>query len=310
MKLFIVSVILFASTAIYSTAFADSSCGLDKELIGTKAIGSIGPRSLANHKYEYEPPLCELNVFEAPAGTGIAEVMPCNHFMPLREEGLQSDYYRLKVFDADGIWLQLSLKNGEKKWAQQIFASPTAYPYQHISNDAPAYVNKSIPTQTGIYDEPRLDKPALYRGQQLGYLTDAWIDWTIPLEFFSHDGFKLLKKYGAFDSKHIEQGKLATHYGDFLYAAYDVKAIIKDAQGREWLKAEEYLGVAGYNFLAFIEKNIDVKDKQFSDAENDLINKIVHQGILRSKAGQTVYFPYREPSGTITMVMTSGPDCD
>lgn len=310
MKLFIFSISLFVSSAIYSPAFADSSCGLDESLIGTNAIGAISPMALIGHTYEYEPPLCELSVFGSPTDSEVPESMSCNHFVALREDNLKSDYYKLKVFDADDIWVQISSKSGEKKWVQQKLASPEQYPYLHISDDTPAYVNRHIPTQTGIYDEPRLDKAARYRGQQHGNITDGWIDYTIPLDFFSHDFFKLLKKYDIFNSNHIEQGKLATHYGDFLYAGYDVKAIIKDEQGREWLKAEEYLGISGYDFLSFIEKKMKAQDKQFSQDESELIHTIAYGGALRSKAGQTVYFPYREPSGTITMVMTDGPDCD
>ena len=32
--------------------------------------------------------------------------------------------------------------------------------------------------------------------------------------------------------------------------------------------------------------------------------------VHKSASLGTVYFPYREPSGTITMVMTDGPECD
>lgn len=310
MKLSLVSISVFMSLAIHATAGADSSCGLDEALIGTHAIGSISPRSLIDHTYEYEPPLCELSAFEAPTNTDAPEIMPCNRFMALREDNFKSDYYKLKVFGADGIWVQISSKSGEKRWVQQKSATPTNYPYQHISNDAAAYVNRNIPTQTGIYDEPRLDKPARYKGQQIGIITDDWIDATIPLDFFNREGFKILHKYGVFDPNHIEQGKLATHYGNFLYAGYDVKAIIKDEQGREWLKAEEYLGILGYDLLDLIEKTIEADDQQFSQDESKVIDTIVHGGALRSKAGQTVYFPYREPSGTVTMVMTDGAECD
>ena len=182
---------------------------------------------------------------------------------------------------------------------------------KHNPRDIPLSSYRNIPTQTGIYDEPRLDKPAQYQGQQLGYLTDSWIDYTIPLGLFSHDIFKGLESYGIFNSNHIEAGKLATHYGSFLYASYDVKAIIKDEQGREWLKAEEFLDVAPFDFWYFVEKNLEAQGKKLSRVDHELIiDGASIDETFRSEVGRTVYFPYREPSGTITMVMTDGPDCD
>lgn len=136
------------------------------------------------------------------------------------------------------------------------------------------------------------------------------IDYTIPLGFFNHDVFKTLESYGIFNPNHIEAGKLATHYGDFLYAAYDVKAIIKDKQGREWLKAEEYLDISVFDFWHFVEKALEAEGKTLSQDDHELIDSASYDETFRSEAGRTVYFPYREPSGTITMVMTDGPECD
>jgi len=103
-----------------------------------------------------------------------------------------------------------------------------------------------------------------------------------------------MEKYELFNPDHIEQAKLATHYGDILDIRYDVHAIIRDTDGREWLETKEYLGLSTYDF--------------FAEEESSLIYNDVQS--IRSKAGRTIYFPYREPSGTITMVMTSPPDCD
>jgi len=293
-------------------------CGFDEGLIGTKAIGSVAPNSLNTHKYEEH--VCELNVYAAPSDAAEASVISCRNFqnIPNRNahfdnenyDPIQNGYFQLLAFDATDDWVQIASISGDKKWVQQISASPTEYPYQHISNDAPAYVNRNIPTQTGIYDEPRLDKPAQYKGQQFGYLTDSWIDYTIPLDFFSHEIFKVLKTYDLFDPNHIEGGKLATHYGDFLYVGYDVKAIIKDKDGREWLKAAEYLTVSPHDYWGLIDNQIESQGITLSEEERLRIRDAGEGPKIRSKAGQTVYFPYREPSGTIIMVMTSGPDCD
>lgn len=302
-------------------AHADSFCGFDEGLIGTKAIGSISARQLDAHRYEYEKGVCEITIFADPAPTSAPLVQPCKDFKHLpsanidgqQEEDFNpvtSDYFRLQVFDAEDIWVQVALKDGTKKWAKQKSARPTAYPYHHISNDAPAFVDRYIPTQTGIYDKPRLDAPAQYMGQYFREMTDAWIDWTIPLDFFSDEFFEILAAYNVFNPDHIEAGKLESHYGEFLHAAYDVKAIIKDYEGREWLKAEEYLDISYFDFWHYAEKKIEAQDKTLSEEDRELLETRFMQDSFRSKAGRTVYFPYREPSGTVTMVMTDGPECD
>jgi len=316
MKLFTIPVFIAVNLNLCSTAFADSFCSFDEALIGTKAIGYISPTSLDNHEYDYETALCTLTAYEAPSETAEATIEPCTDFInvPSKFETnlpVTSEYYRLMIFDADELWLEISQKTGEKKWIKKTPSFPNNHiPYHYISDDAPASVYDSSPTQSGVYSEPRLDKPAQYNGQQFGYLTDSWIDYTIPLDFFSHEIFKILKTYGVFDPNHIEGGKLATHYGGFLYAGYDVKAIIKDKDGREWLKAEEYLTVSPHDFWGLIDNQIEAQGITLSEEERLRIRDAGEGPKIRSKAGQTVYFPYREPSGTITMVMTSGPDCD
>ena len=319
MKFSIIPTTILAIMTICPMAYADSFCGLDESLIGTKAIGSISPMSLEKHLSETG--MCELTVFDAPSESSEQNTIICTDFQPLPSrygnsyasddfDPFTSEYYQFQIFDAESLWVQLALKTGEKKWAKQKTISPEKYPYQHIADDAPIFVSRNIPTQTGIYDEPRLDKPAQYQGQQLGYLTDDWIDYTIPLGLFGHDIFKRLESYDVFNPNHIEAGKLATHYGNFLYASYDVKAIIEDEQGREWLKAEEFLDVAPFDFWHFVEKSLEAQGKKLSQEDHELIDSASYDETFRSEAGRTVYFPYREPSGTITMVMTDGPDCD
>jgi len=318
MKFSIIPATILAIMTICPMAYADSFCGFDERLIGTKAIGSVSPRQLESLISETD--ICMLNLFDTPNETNEQNTTACmdiqylpSRFFNYEEEGfdpLASDYFQFQAFDADGIWVQLALKTGQRKWAKQKNINPERYPYYHTTDDAPVFVNRKIPTQTGIYDEPRLDKPSQYKGQQLGHLTDDWIDYTIPLGLFNHDIFKRLETYGVFNSSHIEVGKLATHYGEFLYAAYDVKAIIKDKEGREWLKAEEFLDVAPFDFWHFVAKELDAQGKKLSRNDRELIDSASYDETFRSDAGRTVYFPYREPSGTITMVMTDGPDCD
>ena len=310
---------ILAGFVISSNAAADSFCGFDQGLIGTKAIGFVAPASLEAHKYETG--LCELNVFDAASDSVSSRIHPCTDFQHVpsayidnyESEGFDpvgSDYFLLQAFDAIDLWGQISLKSGEKKWTKLKHQNPYGFPYQYKADKTfEFHEHHHHPTQGSIFLEPRLDKPAGYMGQYFRGITNDWIDQKVSADFFNHDLFKVLEKYGLFDPDHIEQGKIATHYESFLNVGYHVKSIVKDDDGREWLETEEFLKISPHEFWALVETKFaeqgitPTKEDGTALFQSDLFS-------LRSAGGRTIYFPYREPSGTITMVMTDGPDCD
>jgi len=313
-------VFAFLSLWLSQHAIADSFCGFDEGLIGTKAIGYIAPASLEGNSYTKEA--CKLNAFETPSDETKPSVLSCTDFQHIpsiyvnNDESkdfnpIKNEYYQLQVFDAKNIWVQVALKSGDKKWIKQNSkrSSEFGFPYQYKTDEAAVLARGYQPTQGAIFEAPNLNKPDRYIGQYMRGLTDYWVDQNIPLDFFSHDVFKVLKQYNLFDSNHIEQGKLVTHYGEFFDIGYKVKAIIKDVEGREWLKAEEYLVIPYYRLWGYIEPKLKEQGLKFSDEDMAVLHNFDWED-RRSAAGRTVYFPYREPSGTITMVMTDGPECD
>jgi len=315
-KIYLKTFVTLTATLASSHVSADSFCGFDEGLIGTKAIGFVSPASLDTHKYETG--ICELNTFETASENAPSSIHLCTDFKHVPSVYLESvedikllgsDYFLLQAFDAKDLWVQMSLKSGEKKWVKMKYPNPYRFDYQYIEGKTvKPHTFSNHPTQSAIYLQPRLDKPAGHLGGYLRGATDNWIDQDIPLDFFNHDVFKIMEKYELFNPDHIEQAKLATNYGDILDIRYDVHAIIRDTDGREWLETKEYLGLSTYDFFAKIEDGLAKLDMSLTEEESSLIYNDVQS--IRSKAGRTIYFPYREPSGTITMVMTSGPDCD
>jgi len=299
-------------------ASADSFCGYDKGLIGTTAIGYVAPASLDTHRYETGA--CELNVFDTATDNSDSEVQLCTDFKHVPSANLDyygtnefdpiaNEYFRLQAFDSKDLWVQLSLKTGEKKWTKLKYKKRYGFRY-HFSAERiiESHEFSSYPTQSSAFLSPSLNAPDDIMGQYFRQITDFLIDQNIPLDFFNHEVFKILEKYEAFNPDHIEQGKLATYYGDMFELRYEVKSILKDEDGREWLETKEYLGLSSYKLFKRLEEKLAKLNTSLSEEEAELAYH--NTGAIRSKAGRTVYFPYREPSGTITMVMTSGPDCD
>jgi len=309
---------IFVSLVLSSTAHADSFCGFDMGLVGTKAIGFVHPVNLDMHKYETG--ICEINVFDSTSELASKSSYKCTDFqhIPSRyidayqeEEGfdpIASDYFYLQVLDAKDNWAQLVLKTGETKWVKKAGLGNFDFPYQFKANEAPVSINMPYPTQSGVYSEPRFDKPDRYHGSYMRDLTDGWIDSQVNLDFFNSEIFKLMEKHGLFNASHMEEGKLATNYGEFLHISYDVSNIIRDEEGREWLKAKEVLELSYHNLGNFIHSKLNEQDANISSDVESNVHDIFWDH-ARSKPGRTVYFPYRDPSGTITMVMHDGPNC-
>lgn len=314
-SLLIMSTCLMGS---YGLAHADSFCGFDEGLIGTKAIGYVSPFYIGG--YDYDAGICEVEIVDSKSNQSNPIVKPCIDFQHVPssnidhyadEDGFDpvgSDYFQFQVFDAQDLWVQIALKSGQKKWTKLKSQPYGAFPYQYVpGKEIKSYAGH--PTQGMIFSEPRLDKPAYYLSGFLRNITDFWIAQTIPPDFFQHEVFQLAAQYDVFDPSHIENAKIATHYGEFLHIGYDLKDIIRDDEGREWLKAQEYLTISRYDFEHFVEREAEALGKPLSKEDSRRLLQIDYHN-LRSDAGRIVYFPYREPSGTITMVLSDGPDCD
>jgi len=294
------------------SAFADSFCGYDAGLIGTKAIGYIAPYSLKDAVVTPETFACTISAYDDVEDLSAAQTYPCEDFkhMPSQyvdgykgtehnPEGFpiaQSDYFALLVFDAKENMAQISLRSGAKKWVEIKPHHKTDFAYHYQGKGIKAKIPGRAPTQSGLYSAPRLDAPDRLRS---GFFRARWQDMfeTEAFDsFFQHPFYQWLASEGKINIEGRKIEEFANDLGSGFEIIYEVEEIIKDEEGREWLKASEH-------FLQTLHI-YDWDTRPFEDDEN--FNPSEHV----SDPLRTVYFPYREPSGTITMVMVQAGWCD
>ncbi len=299
-----------------ATAAADSWCGFQNGLIGTKARGYIQPGRL--EPYDLDAGLnpntvdCAVSVYaapiedSAPIGTRLCHTFhhvpsPYVDTIESAEQRPVSDYFSFQVFDSDGKFIQIQTHAGERVWVKKLRNStlqPAAYRYRE----------GSTPSQSASYATPYLS--SAYNTPMGGYFRSK--DRIYHLAPDEIDAFLQLKALqplvtaGIIDPQAPEKFlELPINKGG-LELSYRYVELIKDDEGREWIKAEAYLEITGGYpyFLSEMDHGLSEAELQkLEDAFRDF--KIVESAPLR-----TVYFPHREPSGTITMVLTNGDYCD
>ena len=321
--------ILIAACMLNAGAYADSFCGYDENLIGTKAIGDVRPYQVDMHEYKVggydekgyitsRDALCAVKAYDAPSEDLTPEILPCADFMHVPSEyvgndsdrnlNISSEYYAFLAFDAADGWAELALNEGGKKWVKSKNKRGFDLPYHYISDDAQVTGLLSHPTQSLIFTAPDLKTRHPYFGDYKRTIGARWLRGVVPADFFDHPIFELLESYGLYDPKKLKSGVLPD-YHELLELTYEVTSIVKDHEGREWLKAEEYLGLSLVFLTDRIEYASGKEGNVFSQEQRQAIRALGSEQHKSTSLG-TVYFPYREPSGTITMVMTDGPDCD
>ena len=72
--------------------------------------------------------------------------------------------------------------------------------------------------------------------------------------------------------------------------------------------AEEYLEISVFAFQNYISRKKMELDITLPQDDESLLDELSWD-TAQSTPQRTVFFPYRDPSGTITMVMTDGPNC-
>ena len=74
-----------------TNAYADSFCGFDNGLIGTKAIGYVAPFSLKTEIYEAG--ICELKVHKSPTIDSISDILSCTTFQHIPSQYIDHTVY-------------------------------------------------------------------------------------------------------------------------------------------------------------------------------------------------------------------------
>ena len=312
--IYILSLILCAALPL--PAHGDSYCGYDKGLIGTKAVGHISPYQIETESSD-DAQSCIVNIYHAPGDEAPSSTRPCVDFVHMPSPYLgnakdgtlnpMGDYFSFLAYKEDGAFAQIKLNSGETKWVKNKHAQPFNLPYFYSEDGISSAPQGEHPTQSMVFVEPRLDKPDYYFGTYNRGLNKYWIDGEVSPAFFTHDIFDHLEKIGVFNSADIEKGELGK-YTELLEITYQVKSIVKDDDGREWLEAQEFLSLRSSWLEDRVENLLRKQDKELSE-EDRLSLREMSQETIKSGPARTIYIPYREPSGTITMVMSDGPDC-
>lgn len=317
LKSFSASLMLWVGSAL--VAHADSFCGFERGLIGTKSIGHYPPYLLKTQNKLGNGP-CEVLLYDtlpvldqAPQISNCMDVkrIPSVYVDQGLEQGFPvetSEYFQFLIYDVQETWVQVALNTGEKKWVQSLSDYPLHFPYHYKGDTESAPIEQANPTQSMIFTAPDLNKPDPYFGHYMRNVSNYWFDQEVPYSFFEHPLFTELARLNLFDPNHIEQGKLGL-YKDLFEITYEVKHIVKDSAGREWLEADEVLSVSNQYFSWKLGDKLKKQRISIPQEERLKINHTIADG-FKTEPLRSVYFPYREPSGTITMVMSNGPICD
>lgn len=320
----IVSFNIALMIGVSSTAYADSFCGYDAGLIGTKAIGYVAPYRLKDVVIEPETYDCTVSAYDELPVTNTeittnfkSQSYRCRDFIHMpspyvdgyngnenNPKGFpiaKSDYFSFLVFDSSDTKVQISLRTGEKKWVEAKKHADLSFPYQYKGEGIASIIGDKAPTQSGFYSAPRLNAPAVPITDYIGVYTrpipEHIFDGEAQLKFFQHPFFQYLANEGKIK---IEEGKIAEYVNDInsdFEIIYNVEEIIKDDEGREWLKTNE-------RFLQTTH-NSDWDSRPYEqEGKNTDWSRVISDPI------RSIYFPYREPSGTITMVMVQEGWCD
>ncbi len=305
-------------TGLHQATYADSFCGYDAGLIGTKAVGSIAAFSVKDVTIDPETYACTVLAYdEVPALNSetktptAPQAYPCEDFIHMpspyvdgykgskyQPEGFpiaKSEYFAFLVFASKDNMAKISLRTGEEKWIDTANPNARSFPYEYQGEGVKATIGLSSPTQSGIYSEPRFDSPDRVIG---AFIKPRWVsrfEDDAYEKFFQHPFFQYLAREGKINIEGQKIGEFVNKLGSGFEIIYDVEEIIKDDEGREWLKASERFSQTTHYY--------DWDSRPYEGDGIDL-------STLVSDPIRTVYFPYREPSGTITMVMVDGEACD
>ncbi len=310
-------IFMAALSALFAvSAVADSMCGFSRGMIGTKAVGYVWPFSLLNRELNPHSSDCALSAFAEPGmDEPEGDKIPCYKFRHVRTpyidggpgwrpmEGptkwAESEYFALLVFDVEAGFFEVERMSGERVWVNARTPSRVASLETQFRDDV-------VPTETGIYRGPSFDQPIGQAGrdgllmEQQGINREAWD------EFFRHDVFDLYKELGTFKSGDLWSFLARSVWENGLEMQYRNLHIVIDDDGREWLKADQY--VLQHPSAVVFEEDL-VGNFDVSVEEKDRLRRLTDNRV-ESEILRTVYFPHREPNGTIIMVMTDGLGCD
>lgn len=272
-------------------AFADSFCGYEAGIVGTKGVGFLSPYRVESANLDYDQKRCQVSVF-LDSESSSSTVMDCtlieefpsqNNRLVLDEDPIfMSEYFAFLVYEWRDNQARIRTREGEYVWVNARYVDP----YDKFGPEDVIGV-RGLKTSKNVYRAPDTAQiaPAEY------------IKGSIPQEYlmrlFEYAGVPFAipeKRWDWF----FEKKDPGSFYFEFSYHVTD---LVEDASGALWYVADEHLAVEAL-----------MRDER----EHELVTILGEpiDGIYYSPVIRTVFIPYRDHENRIQAVFWGGPYCD
>lgn len=272
-------------------AFADSFCGYEAGIVGTKGVGFLSPSRVENADLDYGQKRCRVPVF-LELDSSSSKVMDCTLIEEFPSENnrlvwdgdpiFMSEYFAFLVYEWRDNRARIKTREGVHVWvnARYVYPDDKFGPEDVIGA-------RGLRTSENVYSAPDTTK----------ITTAEDINGSIPQDYlmrlfeYADVPFEISEKRWDWFFEKKDPGSF---YFDF---SYHVTHLVEDASGALWYVADEHLAVAAL-----------IRDEQ----EHELIPVLGEpiDGIYYSPVIRTVFIPYRDNENRVQAVFWGGPYCD
>ena len=307
---------------------ADSWCDFETGLLGSRAIGYESPGSFEPYDWTENPlagaalKTCQLLTFETPANEELSGTLrSCGDFVHepsayvtdesnqgLGEHPAESEYFMIQIFEAQGSWAKVKMKDGNFKRLKSRRRSGFSL---YFPNTAAAghrgvawSLENGIGVPTRVYTAPDLtaiDETVHAERFHLRY-SEEHIQGAGS--FFGQPVFEMLEAVGKFDPDNMLEHINAPGWQTGFAVQYVASDVVEDTSGMLWFKADEVLT---QDTLWTVERS-EIDNLRISDHDKTRFNDTLYKR-YDSEPLRTVYFPFRAADGAILTVL-SEPSCD
>lgn len=272
-------------------AFADSFCGYEAGIVGTKGVGLLSPYRVENADLDYDQKRCQVPVFLGLEST-TSTVMDCalleefpsqnNSLVMDGDPIFMSEYFAFLVYEWRNNRARIRTREGEHVWVNTRYV----YPNDKFGPEDVIGV-RGLRTSENVYVAPDIAEIAPAED----------INGSIPQEYlmrlfeYADVHFEIpAKRWDWF----FEKKDPGSFYFDFSYHVTD---LVEDASGALWYVADEHLAVE-----ALMR---DEREHELVPILGEPIDGIYYSPVIR-----TVFIPYRDNENRIQAVFWGGPYCD
>lgn len=318
-----VAMILCSALFVEAHASADSWCGFEAGLVGTKAIGYAMPSRLAPNNTEENPYTDEaaancsvLAYTDADRSTAIEELRSCGDFEYVPSQNIwdeknpaASEYFAFLVYSSVNDMAEVRLQSGASRWVRHTrsynfrFAANNDIHFGHGDSHLGSF--EGSPTATTMHNSTSFDA-VTEPFNELVERNPSLLESNPSIRgFFDEPVFDLLEAVKLYDPSEKQAYLDAPSWDTQFEPSYIGIKLHNDENAHQWLEAEEVL----VQHTAWQLDRADVDALDISEDEKDRFKALLSKRVT-SEPVRTVFFPYRSPDGTILMVLTQGAACD